>query len=54
MELRQEIWNRISTDWKVDQLETLTTEITLEDLDSNIELILEGKQKGRVLVNLNK
>lgn len=54
MELRQEIWNRISTDWKVDQLDKLTTEITLENLDSNIELILEGKQKGRVLVNLNK
>lgn len=54
MELRQQIWNRMSTDWKVDQLEQLTTEITLEDLDSNIELILQGKQKGRVLVNLNK
>lgn len=52
MELRQQIWNRMSTDWKVDQLEQLTTEITLEELDSNIELILQGKQKGRVLVNL--
>jgi len=52
MPQRQNIWNRIASDWKVDQLEQLTTEITLEELDSNIELILQGKQKGRVLVNL--
>lgn len=52
MPQRQNIWNRIASDWKVDQLEQLTNEITLEDLDSNIELILQGKQKGRVLVNL--
>lgn len=50
---RQNIWNRIASDWKVEQLEQLTNEITLEDLDSNIELILQGKQKGRVLVKLS-
>lgn len=54
MDQRQKIWERMSTDLKIDQLEQLTTEISLEDLDSNIELILQGKQKGRVLVNLNK
>lgn len=54
MEFRQKIWNKMATDWKIDKLEQLTTEISLEDLDSNIELILQGKQKGRVLVNLNK
>ena len=51
-ELLQNIWNRIASDWKVEQLEQLTNEITLEQLDSNIELILQGKQKGRVLVKL--
>jgi len=50
---RQNIWNRIASDWKVEQLEQLTNEITLEDLDSNIKLILQGKQKGRVLVKLS-
>jgi len=54
MDLRQQIWDRISTDWKLDQLEQLTTEITIQELDSNIELILQGKQKGRVLINLTK
>ncbi len=54
MKLRQQIWDRISSEWKLDQLEQLTTEITLQELDSNIELILQGRQKGRVLVNLNQ
>jgi len=51
---RKSIWDRIATDWKLDTLDQLTKEITLNDLDSNIELILQGKQKGRVLVNLEK
>ena len=54
MELRQRIWNRMSTDWKIDHLDQLTNEISLEELDGNIDLILKGKQKGRVLVNLSK
>ncbi len=54
MEQRQQIWQRIATDWKIDSLENLTTEITLQELDSNIDLILQGGQKGRVLVNMNK
>ena len=54
MPQRQNIWNRIATDWKLDHLEQLTTEITLQELDRNIELILQGKQKGRILVNLHK
>jgi putative YhdH/YhfP family quinone oxidoreductase len=54
MNLRQQIWDRISSQWKLDQLELLSTEISLEELDSHIELILEGKQKGRVVINLSK
>lgn len=54
MKLRQQIWDRISSEWKLDQLEQLTTEITLHELDSNIELILQGKQRGRVVINISK
>ncbi len=53
MEQRQKIWQRMASDWKIDTLEDLTTEITLQELDTNIELILKGGQKGRVLVNLS-
>ena len=54
MDQRKSIWDRIASDWKLDTLDQLTKEITLNELDSNIELILQGKQKGRVLVNLEK
>jgi len=54
MSQRQKIWNKIATEWKLDHLEQLTTEITVQELDRNIELILQGKQKGRILVNILK
>ncbi len=52
MEIRQKIWNRIAGEWKLGNLDHLTKEIPLEDLDQNIELILKGKLKGRTVVNL--
>ncbi len=52
MDQRLSIWKRMASDWKIDSIEDLTTEITLGELDSNIDLILQGGQKGRVLVNL--
>ncbi len=54
MEQRKSIWKKMATDWKIDSLENLTTEIGLAELDSNIDLILQGGQKGRVLLNLTK
>ncbi|MEM7007721.1 MAG: YhdH/YhfP family quinone oxidoreductase [Thermodesulfobacteriota bacterium] len=52
MELRERIWHKMANDWKIDSLEDLTKEITMAELDENIDLILKGGQKGRVLVNL--
>lgn len=54
MGIRQKIWQKISTEWKIENLDRLTTEISLEDLDQNIGRILKGKQKGRTVVNLMK
>ena len=52
MDQRQAIWNRMASEWKIDSLEDLTKEITMAELDTNIELILKGGQMGRVLVSL--
>ncbi|MGL5202695.1 YhdH/YhfP family quinone oxidoreductase [Cetobacterium sp.] len=49
---RELLWNKLSTDWKIDDLDKLSTEITLEDLNDKIELILKGRNKGRVVVKL--
>jgi len=54
MDKRVAIWNRMADEWKLDNFELLCSEISLEQLSENIDLILEGKQKGRVLVNLWK
>ena len=54
MDIRQKIWNRIAGEWKLGNLERLTKEISLKELDQNIELILKGKLKGRTVVNLLK
>ncbi|MEQ9617694.1 MAG: YhdH/YhfP family quinone oxidoreductase [Deltaproteobacteria bacterium] len=54
MEIRQKVWDKIADLWKFHKLDTLTKEISLEELEPEVELILQGKQKGRVVVNLEK
>lgn len=51
---RQQMWNKLANEWKPDNLLELYTEITLAEISSTIDLILEGKLKGRTIVNLIK
>lgn len=53
MELRKRLWKNLATEWKPTNLDNLAREYSLNELDKEIERILEGKQVGRVLVNLN-
>lgn len=53
-DVRVKVWEKMATDWKIDSLDKLTNEISLDELEQNIQLILKGGQKGRVLVNLGK
>ena len=50
--LRNEIWCKLANEWKLKQLHNLTTECTLSGLEPEIDKILAGKQRGRVVVNL--
>jgi putative YhdH/YhfP family quinone oxidoreductase len=52
MPLRQKIWQKIASDWKIDWLETLTTEAPFEELDNRIELMLQGKHRGRTIIRM--
>jgi len=52
MPTRLKVWQKIASDWKIDNLEQLTTEIPLDGLNDRIEMILERKHKGRTLVRL--
>ncbi|MFQ5681866.1 MAG: YhdH/YhfP family quinone oxidoreductase [Candidatus Binatia bacterium] len=47
------IWEKISHEWKLGNLDTLYQECSLEELDKKIDLILGGKIKGRIVVNLS-
>lgn len=49
---RTAVWQRLADEWKLDRLEDLATEVTLEGLAPQIEKILHGQTIGRVLVAL--
>lgn len=52
MNTRLEIWNKLSDDWKISTLHDNLSEVSLEELDEKIEMILNGKHTGRTIVNL--
>jgi putative YhdH/YhfP family quinone oxidoreductase len=54
MDVRRRTWQRLAREWKLEHLDSLATERSLEELDTEIELILQGQQMGRVIVNLDR
>jgi putative YhdH/YhfP family quinone oxidoreductase len=54
MNHRLQVWQNLAGDWKFSQLDSLHKEIGLAELNDDIALILKGKQKGRVVVDLEK
>jgi putative YhdH/YhfP family quinone oxidoreductase len=49
---RQQIWEKLAKEWRPQSLENMAKEISLEQLSEHIDLILAGRQTGRVIVNL--
>ncbi len=52
MSARLKIWEKLSGEWKIAHLDRMTTEISLYDLDTHIQLMLQGRQAGRVIIKL--
>ena len=52
MDLRMKIWNKLANEWKPDCLEEFCIECSLEQLNEKIDLILQGKSTGRVVVKI--
>lgn len=52
MNLRRELWNKLSSDWKPEHLINLYNEIQLSDLETTLESILRGELKGRTIVRM--
>ena len=52
---RTEVWRKLATEWKLEHLETITTELpNLEALEERLNLILQGKNRGRVIVRIGE
>ena len=49
---RQKVWDRLAGQWKPQQLENLVTEVHLSGLEEKIQAILQGENRGRVVVSL--
>ncbi len=52
MTIRQRTWDKLAKDWKLENLDQIASVSSLEELDVEIERILRGGQKGRVIVAL--
>ena len=52
MRYREIVWNRLAKDWKPDALLEVCKEISLTELSDSINLMLDGKLKGRTVLNL--
>ena len=52
MPLRQDIWQKLATDWKPNDLALLAHEISLEEVPEKLDLMLQGKAFGKTIVKL--
>lgn len=50
--IRQKVWERLAHGWKPAALATMVTEVPLAGLEKKIQVILQGKIRGRVVVKL--
>ena len=52
MKYRKQVWNKLAKEWKVENLEENTTTITFDQLSEKLNLMLEGKLKGRTILKV--
>jgi len=53
MRARQMAWSKLAGEWKID-FGNIIKEVSLEELNSQIDAILKGSVRGRVVVDLSK
>ncbi len=52
MASRLKVWQKLANDWKLDNLESMVDEVTLEGIEEKVQGMLKGGLKRRALVNL--
>jgi len=52
MTCREVVWNKLAKDWKIDSLNGMHTTVSLSDLSRSVDLMLDGKSRGRMVLDL--
>jgi acrylyl-CoA reductase (NADPH) len=52
MTIRKMIWEKLAGKWKIQDIEKMVSEITLEQLDQRINMMMQRKHRGRTIVKL--
>ena len=52
MDHRRQLWDKLSGEWKVEQLDLIKKLVSFEELEEKIQLILKGGVRGRVVLKL--
>jgi acrylyl-CoA reductase (NADPH) len=52
MEVRKPLWERMASDFKPEVLESISKEISLEELPQTLPIILQGQARGRFIVKM--
>jgi len=52
LEKKQAAWEKVASKWKIDTLDSITNEISLDEIKDAYELLLAGKAVGRYVVKI--
>jgi NADPH-dependent curcumin reductase CurA len=52
MQTRQQAWKLMASDYKPASLDSICSEITLEQIPEALQMLLGGKSQGRTVVKL--
>ena len=54
MKFRKLVWEKLARDWKPSQIFDTCVDIKLDELENKIDLMLQGKLKGRIVLKLSE
>ncbi len=50
---RLHVWEKLATEWRIPDLQSLSTTCSMDDLGPYVDAMLKGGSKGRVVVDMN-
>lgn len=53
IEVKRRVWEKLGTEWKLDQLEDICTDIGFDELEASLTQVLGGGANGRFVLDLN-